>query len=144
MPLLIVPPRVCNPSTVVGETVSLRDLPATIVDLVGQGNGSPFPGESLARFWGDPGQRVLLRPATDDPVVSELVAPNPARPNQGRSPAAVDRSSHWPKATSFIFATKAMAASNSSTSATILRRLTTGAGSNQCVLCSRNSATVSI
>ena len=33
------------------ETVSLRDLPATIVDLVGLEAGSPFPGRSLAELW---------------------------------------------------------------------------------------------
>ena len=53
VPLLIVPPSGLQSSVVVDETVSLRDLPATIVDLVGQGNGSPFPGDSLARFWVD-------------------------------------------------------------------------------------------
>jgi arylsulfatase A-like enzyme len=31
--------------------VSLRDLPATIVDLVGLSRASPFPGQSLARYW---------------------------------------------------------------------------------------------
>jgi arylsulfatase A-like enzyme len=31
--------------------VSLRDLPATVVDLVGQSSGSPFPGRSLAANW---------------------------------------------------------------------------------------------
>ena len=54
VPLLIVPPSGLQSSAVVDETVSLRDLPATIVDLVGQGKGSPFPGEIarqiLARF----------------------------------------------------------------------------------------------
>ena len=35
----------------VTETVSLRDLAATIVDVAGLQGGSPFPGESLARFW---------------------------------------------------------------------------------------------
>ena len=50
VPLIIVPPPGRDRPAVVGETVSLRDLPATIVDLVGQGRGSPFPGESLARF----------------------------------------------------------------------------------------------
>ena len=34
--------------------MSLRDLAATIVDLAGLGAGSPFPGESLARFWRRP------------------------------------------------------------------------------------------
>ena len=31
--------------------VSLRDLPATVVDLVGSASGSPFPGRSLAAHW---------------------------------------------------------------------------------------------
>ena len=51
VPLVIVPPSGLNPAAVVGETVSLRDLPATIVDLAGQRSASPFPGESLAKFW---------------------------------------------------------------------------------------------
>ena len=49
MPLLIVPPARSRSPGVVSETVSLRDLPATIVDLVGLEAGSPFPGPSLAR-----------------------------------------------------------------------------------------------
>jgi len=55
VPLLILPPR-RGPSIaprVIPQSVSLRDLPATIADLAGQGAGSPFPGASLARFWRD-------------------------------------------------------------------------------------------
>jgi arylsulfatase A-like enzyme len=36
----------------VNTSVSLRDLPATVVDLVGLGSDSPFPGRSLAAHWG--------------------------------------------------------------------------------------------
>jgi arylsulfatase A-like enzyme len=36
---------------VVKSPVSLRDLPATIVDLLGLSAGSPFPGRSLAAYW---------------------------------------------------------------------------------------------
>lgn len=36
----------------VSETVSLRDLPATIIDLARVQAASPFPGRSLARFGG--------------------------------------------------------------------------------------------
>ena len=32
--------------------VSLRDLPATVVDRLGLAEGSPFPGRSLAAYWG--------------------------------------------------------------------------------------------
>ena len=85
VPLLIVPPAALRTRGVVSQTVSLRDLPATIVELAGQGTGSPFPGRSLSRLWADPtpgGDSVA-----GDSVVSELSAPNPLNPNQGRSPA---------------------------------------------------------
>jgi arylsulfatase A-like enzyme len=88
VPLVIVPPSGLDRPAGVGETVSLRDLPATIVDLVGQKNGSPFPGDSLARFWRDPARNGAGSPRGQDPVISELTAPNPVRPNQGRSPAS--------------------------------------------------------
>ena len=51
VPLLILLPRKSRTARVVPQVVSLRDLPATIVDLVGQGAGSPFPGHSLADLW---------------------------------------------------------------------------------------------
>jgi arylsulfatase A-like enzyme len=88
VPLLIVPPSGLQSSVVVSESVSLRDLPATIVDLVGRENGSPFPGNSLARFWVDSRSKDARSPRDNDPVISELMAPNPAQPNQGRSPAS--------------------------------------------------------
>ena len=31
--------------------VTLRDVPATIVDVIGLKTGAPFPGESLASLW---------------------------------------------------------------------------------------------
>ena len=64
VPLLILPPSRRPSGAVVRQTVSLRDLPATIVDLIGLGDGSPFPGRSLARFWAD-------RPAGCPPVEAE-------------------------------------------------------------------------
>jgi arylsulfatase A-like enzyme len=88
VPLVIVPPGGLNPSVVVDQTISLRDLPATIADLVGQGKGSPFPGESLARFWRDTGSAGTGSSREQSPVISELTAPNPLKPNQGRSPAS--------------------------------------------------------
>jgi arylsulfatase A-like enzyme len=51
--LLIVMPSGPRSPGVVRETVSLRDLPATIVDLVDLAAGARFPGRSLARFWLD-------------------------------------------------------------------------------------------
>ena len=57
VPLLIVPPAAPRTRGVVSQAVSLRDLPATIVELAGQGTGSPFPGRSLSRLWADPDSR---------------------------------------------------------------------------------------
>jgi arylsulfatase A-like enzyme len=83
VPLLIVLPE-HNQSTIVGETVSLRDLPATIVDLTGQRTGAPFPGRSLATLWRDARAAGPVRPGKG--AISELASPNPYDPNQGRSP----------------------------------------------------------
>ena len=47
----MIPPGGAATRRVVNETVSLRDLAATVVDVIGQEAGSPFPGNSLARFW---------------------------------------------------------------------------------------------
>jgi arylsulfatase A-like enzyme len=84
VPLLILLPSHRPPMAVVRETVSLRDLPATVVDVLGLGAGSPFPGRSLARFWA-PGLSPV-GPGEGDVVFSELGSPNPADPNHGRSP----------------------------------------------------------
>ncbi len=83
--LVIVPPAASRRQGVVNEFVSLRNLPATIVDLVGLGPNSPFPGPSLADLWrkssSDPGAVKV------DGVISELTSPNPTDPSKGRSPA---------------------------------------------------------
>ena len=85
VPLVIVEPRRSRCQGVLSETVSLRNLPATIVELIGLETNSPFPGPSLASLWrgsfADPDSPTI------DGVLSELSRPNPANPNQGRSPA---------------------------------------------------------
>lgn len=54
VPLVVASPRL--PKGVrVPETVSLTDLPATVVDLLGFSEGAPFPGRSLAAHWTAPG-----------------------------------------------------------------------------------------
>ena len=58
-------------------------MPATIVDLLDLRQDSRFNGNSLARFWKGTGP---LADASDW-AVSELESPDPANPNQGRSPA---------------------------------------------------------
>ena len=83
VPLLILLPLKNRTARVVRQVVSLRDLPATIVDLVGQGAGSPFPGYSMAHLWRDSDRSA----ATASTAFSELLVPNPRNCNQGRSPA---------------------------------------------------------
>jgi arylsulfatase A-like enzyme len=51
VPLVILAPG-APAGRVVGSPVSLRDLPATVVDQAGLAVGSPFPGRSLSAYWG--------------------------------------------------------------------------------------------
>jgi arylsulfatase A-like enzyme len=51
VPLLLVAPRLAPAGRIVTTPVSLRDLPATVVDLLGLSHDSAFPGRSLARHW---------------------------------------------------------------------------------------------
>ena len=53
VPLVILAPG-APAGRAVAEPVSLRDLPATIVDLLGLAGDSPFPGRSLAAHWRTP------------------------------------------------------------------------------------------
>jgi arylsulfatase A-like enzyme len=76
VPLLILPPGRDRPAKVVRQTASLRNLPATIVDLLDLEAGSPFPGESLARLWdpsspgGNPPDRAISEVAPTGPFDS--------------------------------------------------------------------------
>jgi arylsulfatase A-like enzyme len=69
VPLLIFPPSTVPQRRVVAEPVSLRELPATIVDLIGLAGQSPFPGRSLARFF-EPGTNGA--DSRVGPVLSEV------------------------------------------------------------------------
>ncbi len=73
VPLLIVPPGGGVTRHVVKETVTLRDLAATIVDVLDLEAGSPFPGSSLARYWD--GKRTTPPPThvSSDLALSEVV-----------------------------------------------------------------------
>jgi arylsulfatase A-like enzyme len=79
VPLVIVPPAGQPSPRVIPETVSLRDLPATVVDLLGLSFGAPFPGESLARFWRPPSSSpgIPSDPAAPEPALSEVVPNDP-------------------------------------------------------------------
>ena len=77
LPLLHVPLVLLHPGTVpagrrVGPTVSLADLPATILDLVGL-DSSPFPGRSMRELW-------RSSSAIDRPAFSQLAVLPDARP----------------------------------------------------------------
>jgi arylsulfatase A-like enzyme len=69
VPLLIIPPGGLSAGLSVPTPVSLRDIPATVADLVGAGKDSPFDGRSLARLWGP---RRLKRSANSGAVLSEV------------------------------------------------------------------------
>ena len=51
VPLLIVKPGRVPSGKVIAQPVSHRDLPATIVELLGLEDHSPFPGRSLTSLW---------------------------------------------------------------------------------------------
>jgi arylsulfatase A-like enzyme len=97
VPLLIVPPttQAGLAGLRVADTVSLRDLAATIVDLAGQETGSPFPGQSLARFWeqATPGRNPDPDPATATRALSEVVPEDPSNRDPSRAPEP-----QWPLA----------------------------------------------
>ena len=83
VPMVIIPPAGGPSPHVVTQTLSQRDIPATIVDVLGFATGSPFPGNSLAHFW-DGSASGSPSVAGSEQVLSELVpmglfGPNPFR-----------------------------------------------------------------
>ena len=84
VPLVIVGPAAVSAGRVVSEPVSLRDVPATVVDRLGLARDAPFPGGSLARFWDLGGAAGQPRP---EPLLLETGQPLYLA-NQGREPAA--------------------------------------------------------
>jgi arylsulfatase A-like enzyme len=85
VPLVIVgPPGGRVPSgQVVDQPVSLRDVAATVVDLLGSPGGSPFPGRSLARAWTAPTDSGA---SAAEPILSEVSIPRDGEV-MGRAPA---------------------------------------------------------
>jgi arylsulfatase A-like enzyme len=73
VPLVFIPPAGGATKQAVKETVSLRDLAATIVDVAGLEAGSPFPGVSLARYWKQPRPSGPVQPPLALPALAELV-----------------------------------------------------------------------
>jgi arylsulfatase A-like enzyme len=94
VPLVILPPTGARRNQVVAEPVSLRDLAATVVDLAGLEAGSPFPGESLARFWNGADAAKPANYAAPGRTLSEVVPNDPLlNPDQSRAPKP-----QWPLA----------------------------------------------
>ncbi len=77
VPLVLVAPGRVPSGTSVAQTVSLRDIPATLLELV-DGKAAEFPGRSLSRFW--------KSAATSEPVLSEVDDHAKGPANGGRSP----------------------------------------------------------
>jgi arylsulfatase A-like enzyme len=70
VPLVILAPG-APAGKVVDTPVSLRDLPATVVDQLGLSAGSPFPGRSLAAYWRpapEHGPQGITSPALSEQV----------------------------------------------------------------------------
>ncbi len=51
VPLILAGPGIPATGQLIPEPVSTRDVAATVVDRLGMGQTSPFPGRSLGRFW---------------------------------------------------------------------------------------------
>ncbi len=90
VPLVIIPPAGGPSPRVVTETVSLRELAATIVELPDFKDASPFPGSSLARFWNARAMASAKATASGQ-ALSELVPlPLERRGSIGRNPRTRD------------------------------------------------------
>jgi arylsulfatase A-like enzyme len=100
VPLVIVPPGGLPARRVVDETVSLRDVAATIVDVLGFAAGHPFPGDSLARFWTGETGTATRDVANSAFAVSEVVPldvlnPDPAQFLKPRWPLGAFAEGDW-------------------------------------------------
>jgi arylsulfatase A-like enzyme len=85
VPLLVVGPARVPRGTTVTLPVSLRDLPSTIVEVLGFDGPAPFPGRSLARCWAS----GHAQPSPDDEFLltetSDELSKTPIRTTRARS-----------------------------------------------------------
>ncbi|MDB5351306.1 MAG: Arylsulfatase [Planctomycetota bacterium] len=90
VPLLIFAPGVPRGRTMEAP-VSLRDIPSTLVDMIGVGTDHPFPGHSLAAHWS--GKPVAAVPILAEVEQQKKFAPSPLIPaSLGPLKAIVDGS----------------------------------------------------
>ncbi|WP_161602128.1 sulfatase [Tautonia marina] len=90
VPLLMVAPGLAPKGQVIDRVVSLRDVPATLLDLVGHPD-APLPGISLASLWEPaedrtPGEGSFLNAEVPSPAVASVPGPDMFLPNEGKSP----------------------------------------------------------
>jgi arylsulfatase A-like enzyme len=90
VPLVIVSPR-APAGRVVYDPVSLRDLPATVVDLLDLADGSPFPGRSLTASWSS-GPRPSLENTSPALTEQAEAAAFVTKPHSGREHPGVQMS----------------------------------------------------
>ncbi len=72
---------------VVAEPLSLRDIPATIIGLLGLRSDASLPGRSLARFWDQGAELAEARPRSVPLLIQTGKPINLV--NQGREPIAI-------------------------------------------------------
>ncbi len=84
VPLVIVDPKHGPAGRVIASPVSLRDIPATVVDLLGLAEKGPFPGRSLRQLWAG---SERAEATVGEPLLMETQKA-PTLTNQGREPTA--------------------------------------------------------
>lgn len=88
VPLIIIDPRQISPGSVVEESITLRDLGKTVLDLAGLDKNNNFPGISLSRCWKKTGS---LRGVSDGSPIFQVafpISPGYFCPDFGCSPVA--------------------------------------------------------
>jgi arylsulfatase A-like enzyme len=85
VPLLMVGRERIPAGRTVARPVSLCDIPATVIDLLGLGSNHPFMGQSITSYW-QPGGQERGRSAADA-LLMETTKPELLM-NGGREPAA--------------------------------------------------------
>lgn len=69
VPLILRFPNVVPTAITVQESVTLRDLPSTVIDLLGLPDDGLFPGRSLKSFWIESKSQEMEK---NEPILSEL------------------------------------------------------------------------
>ena len=76
--------------------MSLRDLPRTIVDVLGLDHGTSFPGQSLARFWnGAPADPGAANRALSEVVPTDSFTRDPSKVLNSSWPLAALAEGDW-------------------------------------------------